>query len=109
MVQVWCETNLRRCISKFHRFVCDSCDKAFPLRSALDRHKTTSHPEGPAAAAAAAEENKPKENGNEERHNNETKNQPSEQEDFMEVLGLQHTSKVPFRSKVLPSKEPDLL
>uniref|UniRef100_A0A3B5KU52 Ras-responsive element-binding protein 1 n=1 Tax=Xiphophorus couchianus TaxID=32473 RepID=A0A3B5KU52_9TELE len=45
IAQVWCETNLRRCISKFHRFVCDSCDKAFPLRSALDLHKTASHPD----------------------------------------------------------------
>lgn len=44
IAQVWCETNLRRCVSKFHRFVCLSCDRAFPLRSALELHKSTSHP-----------------------------------------------------------------
>uniref|UniRef100_A0A3Q3K928 C2H2-type domain-containing protein n=1 Tax=Monopterus albus TaxID=43700 RepID=A0A3Q3K928_MONAL len=64
IAQVWCETNLRRCISKFHRFICDCCDKAFPLRSALDLHKTTSHPDKPGDAG------------------------------FLEVLGLQHVSKV---------------
>lgn len=41
IAQIWCETNLRRCTGKFHRFVCDTCDKAFPLSSALDLHKTS--------------------------------------------------------------------
>ncbi|KAK5622004.1 hypothetical protein CRENBAI_012817 [Crenichthys baileyi] len=98
IAQVWCETNLRRCISKFHRFVCDSCDKAFPLRSALDIHKTTSHTDKPAAVEA---EEKPKENeekrtknGDEERQDVEAGNLPSEQSGFLEALGLRHISKV---------------
>ncbi|XP_076014066.1 ras-responsive element-binding protein 1 isoform X2 [Genypterus blacodes] len=101
IAQVWCETNLRRCISKFHRFVCECCDKAFPLRSALDLHKTTAHPDKPDAAAAAttvdkmeeetaagAEENGVKADGEKDR--------PSEQASFLELLGLQHVSKAKF-------------
>ncbi|XP_047205242.1 ras-responsive element-binding protein 1 isoform X4 [Girardinichthys multiradiatus] len=94
IAQVWCETNLRRCISKFHRFVCDSCDKAFPLRSALDIHKTTFHTDKPAAVEA---EEKPTENEakrTEERQDAEAGNLPSEQSSFLEALGLQHISKV---------------
>uniref|UniRef100_A0A3B4F2B0 Ras responsive element binding protein 1 n=1 Tax=Pundamilia nyererei TaxID=303518 RepID=A0A3B4F2B0_9CICH len=72
IAQVWCETNLRRCISKFHRFVCESCDKAFPLRSALDLHKTNSHPDKRATTTL-----------------------PAEQSNFLEGLGLQHVSKEP--------------
>uniref|UniRef100_A0A8C4RK28 Ras-responsive element-binding protein 1 n=1 Tax=Erpetoichthys calabaricus TaxID=27687 RepID=A0A8C4RK28_ERPCA len=41
IAQVWCETNLRRCTSKFHRFVCEICNKAFPLLSALSLHMET--------------------------------------------------------------------
>ncbi|NXG72928.1 RREB1 protein, partial [Baryphthengus martii] len=39
--QVWCETNLRRCISDFHRFICETCNKAFPMLSALRLHTET--------------------------------------------------------------------
>uniref|UniRef100_A0A8D0GTR5 Ras-responsive element-binding protein 1 n=1 Tax=Sphenodon punctatus TaxID=8508 RepID=A0A8D0GTR5_SPHPU len=39
--QVWCETNLRRCISEFHRFICETCNKAFPMLSALKLHIET--------------------------------------------------------------------
>ncbi|NWH95240.1 RREB1 protein, partial [Aegithalos caudatus] len=39
--QVWCETNLRRCISDFHRFICEMCNKAFPMLSALKLHTET--------------------------------------------------------------------
>ncbi|XP_068959636.1 ras-responsive element-binding protein 1 isoform X2 [Petaurus breviceps papuanus] len=39
--QVWCETNLRRCISEFHRFICETCNKAFPMLSALKLHTQT--------------------------------------------------------------------
>ncbi|XP_007466471.1 PREDICTED: ras-responsive element-binding protein 1 [Lipotes vexillifer] len=39
--QAWCETNLRRCISEQHHFVCDTCDKAFPMLSSLTLHKQT--------------------------------------------------------------------
>ncbi|KAG9278462.1 ras-responsive element-binding protein 1-like [Astyanax mexicanus] len=41
IAQVWCETNLRRCSSKFHRFVCEDCNKAFPLQVSLDLHATS--------------------------------------------------------------------
>lgn len=82
-LQVWCETNLRRCISKFHRFVCDCCDKAFPLRSALDLHKSSSHPD----EAQQAEEKKLEEL-------EVGPDLPPEQAGFLEGLGLQHVSKV---------------
>ncbi|KAM3928660.1 ras-responsive element-binding protein 1 isoform 2-T3 [Leptodactylus fuscus] len=39
--QVWCETNLRRCISELHSFVCEICNKAFPMPSALKLHLET--------------------------------------------------------------------
>uniref|UniRef100_A0A8C5L4C2 Ras-responsive element-binding protein 1 n=1 Tax=Jaculus jaculus TaxID=51337 RepID=A0A8C5L4C2_JACJA len=39
--QAWCETNLRRCTSEQHRFVCDTCDKAFPMLPALALHRQT--------------------------------------------------------------------
>ncbi|XP_076617024.1 ras-responsive element-binding protein 1 isoform X2 [Chaetodon auriga] len=98
IAQVWCETNLRRCISKFHRFVCDCCDKAFPLRSALDLHKTTSHPENPTTDTQEVEdqaEDGAAENGVEnDSQDVEEEVVPSEQASFLEGLGLQHISKV---------------
>ncbi|XP_048404252.1 ras-responsive element-binding protein 1 isoform X3 [Stegostoma tigrinum] len=39
--QVWSELNLRRCTSKFHRFVCELCNKAFPMLAALKLHLET--------------------------------------------------------------------
>ncbi|XP_075682787.1 ras-responsive element-binding protein 1 isoform X2 [Rhinoderma darwinii] len=39
--QVWCETNLRRCISELHSFICEICNKAFPMKLALKRHLET--------------------------------------------------------------------
>ncbi|XP_023806188.1 ras-responsive element-binding protein 1 isoform X2 [Oryzias latipes] len=95
IAQVWCETNLRRCISKFHRFVCDGCDKAFPLRSALELHESTSHPDAPAAADGAkekGEEGGAAENGIEGGQNAEAP--PPIQASFLEGLGLLHVSKV---------------
>uniref|UniRef100_A0A671MIF0 Ras-responsive element-binding protein 1 n=1 Tax=Sinocyclocheilus anshuiensis TaxID=1608454 RepID=A0A671MIF0_9TELE len=41
IAQVWCETNLRRCSSKFHKFVCEDCNKAFPVQQSLDLHKSS--------------------------------------------------------------------
>lgn len=41
IAQVWCETNLRRCSSKFHKFVCEDCNKAFPIQQSLDLHKSS--------------------------------------------------------------------
>lgn len=98
-MQVWCETNLRRCISKFHRFVCDYCDKAFPLRSALDLHKSSSHPD----EAQQAEEKK--ENGSVEEPDVAPDLSP-EQAGFLEGLGLQHVSKVNLKR---PQQPPGLL
>uniref|UniRef100_A0A8C6NQV5 Ras-responsive element-binding protein 1 n=1 Tax=Nothobranchius furzeri TaxID=105023 RepID=A0A8C6NQV5_NOTFU len=96
IAQVWCETNLRRCISKFHRFVCDGCDKAFPLRSALDLHKTTSHSVTPSDPEGAEE--KLKENGDKAAENGDgdqlDEDLPSEQQGFLGFLGLKHISKV---------------
>ncbi|XP_062376957.1 ras-responsive element-binding protein 1 isoform X2 [Sardina pilchardus] len=89
IAQVWCETNLRRCTSKFHRFVCDECDKAFPLQSALDLHKDThiqkdgSPDPPPSLGAEKAETPSP------------------DQFSFMGCLGLQHISMV----KPTPSEE----
>ncbi|XP_069769621.1 ras-responsive element-binding protein 1 isoform X2 [Narcine bancroftii] len=36
--QMWSEVNLRRCTSKFHRFICEMCNKAFPMLAALSLH-----------------------------------------------------------------------
>ncbi|XP_069368250.1 ras-responsive element-binding protein 1 isoform X2 [Paralichthys olivaceus] len=95
IAQVWCETNLRRCISKFHRFVCDSCDKAFPLRSALDLHKTTSHHDNHSPTDSEEKVEKVKEGGA-AGNGVETEGQclHSKQTSFLEVLGLQHMSTV---------------
>ncbi|XP_030612158.1 ras-responsive element-binding protein 1 isoform X3 [Archocentrus centrarchus] len=96
IAQIWCETNLRRCISKFHRFVCEFCDKAFPLRSALDLHKANSHPDKPAATDTENTEEKVKEDGKgaAEQVENDHPALPAEQSNFLEGLGLQHISKV---------------
>lgn len=100
IAQVWCETNLRRCISKFHRFICDCCDKAFPLRSALDLHKTTSHPDKPGDANTEETAEEDEENGTaEDCAENDSQDGGKEEVDsvqagFLEVLGLQHVSKV---------------
>ncbi|XP_060920092.1 ras-responsive element-binding protein 1 isoform X2 [Labrus mixtus] len=104
IAQVWCETNLRRCISKFHRFVCDCCDKAFPLHSALELHKTTSHSEKANDAdtqEAEAEEEEEEEDEDEDvadktigPENEEEEVLHAEQSGFLEGLGLQHISTV---------------
>ena len=91
--QVWCETNLRRCVSKFHRFVCEACDKAFPLRSALDLHKTTTHPGQPAGGAPPAKSQEKTQTAVEE-------GPPTAKSHFLESLGLQHVSKVTARDSV---------
>ncbi|XP_026869070.2 ras-responsive element-binding protein 1 isoform X1 [Electrophorus electricus] len=81
IAQVWCETNLRRCSSKFHHFVCETCDKAFPLRLALDLHKSTHEDsedtqEPISSQASSIEPLMP------------------EKSSFMNALGLQHISQV---------------
>ncbi|XP_061661330.1 ras-responsive element-binding protein 1 isoform X2 [Syngnathoides biaculeatus] len=86
VAQVWCETNLRRCVGKFHRFVCESCDKAFPLRPALDLHKSAAHP---ADGGAEEAHDAPPRGGD---RSEDAPLYP--QSDFMEALGLRHVSKV---------------
>lgn len=87
IAQIWCETNLRRCTGKFHRFVCDSCDKAFPLSSALDLHKA-SHEE----SSGTQETTSPLVEKDE---------LPNDKSSFMDFLGLQHITQV----KPAPSEE----
>nr|XP_057916808.1 ras-responsive element-binding protein 1-like isoform X1 [Doryrhamphus excisus] len=98
IAQVWCETNLRRCVSKFHRFVCECCDKAFPLRSALELHKSTIHVDTPSDAIEHETEGKEEavtpENDTKEHHIDAEDVLLSQQSNFLEGLGLQHISKV---------------
>ncbi|XP_041269111.1 ras-responsive element-binding protein 1 isoform X4 [Onychostruthus taczanowskii] len=78
--QVWCETNLRRCISDFHRFICEMCNKAFPMLSALKLH-TETH---------VVDQGKDK-------HKPQSTTPPSENPDqkaFMASLGLQYTKDI---------------
>ncbi|XP_062473834.1 ras-responsive element-binding protein 1 isoform X4 [Pezoporus occidentalis] len=78
--QVWCETNLRRCISDFHRFICEMCNKAFPMLSALKLH-TETH---------VLDQGKDK-------HKQQSMIPPGENPDqkaFMASLGLQYTKDI---------------
>ncbi|XP_071660655.1 ras-responsive element-binding protein 1 isoform X4 [Patagioenas fasciata] len=78
--QVWCETNLRRCISDFHRFICETCNKAFPMLSALKLH-TETH---------LVDQGKDK-------HKPQSMTPPGENADqkaFMASLGLQYTKDI---------------
>ncbi|XP_056338793.1 ras-responsive element-binding protein 1 [Oenanthe melanoleuca] len=78
--QVWCETNLRRCISDFHRFICEMCNKAFPMLSALKLH-TETH---------VVDQGKDK-------HKPQSMTPPGENPDqkaFMASLGLQYTKDI---------------
>uniref|UniRef100_A0A8C1WQC6 Ras-responsive element-binding protein 1 n=2 Tax=Cyprinus carpio TaxID=7962 RepID=A0A8C1WQC6_CYPCA len=92
IAQIWCETNLRRCTGKFHRFVCDTCDKAFPLSSALDLHKT-SHETSHETSSGSNETTSPL-------IMKDVLPTP-EKNSFMDSLGLQHISQV----KPAPSED----
>ncbi|KAB0358535.1 hypothetical protein FD754_002691 [Muntiacus muntjak] len=85
--QAWCETNLRRCISEQHRFVCGTCDKAFPMPSSLALHKQThvAADQGPDRLQARA-----------------LPGGDPGQKVFLAVLGLQHTEDV----RPTPAEEP---
>ncbi|XP_021116359.1 ras-responsive element-binding protein 1 isoform X4 [Heterocephalus glaber] len=85
--QAWCETNLRRCISEQHRFVCDSCDKAFPMLSSLALHKQTHVTTDP---------------GREEPQADVLASDALDQKVFLALLGLQHTKDV----RPAPTEEP---
>ncbi|XP_011365344.1 ras-responsive element-binding protein 1 isoform X3 [Pteropus vampyrus] len=77
--QAWCETNLRRCISEQHRFVCDICDKAFPMLSSLALHKQTH---------VAADQ------GQERLQAKTLPGDALDQKVFLALLGLQHTKDI---------------
>ncbi|KAK2113114.1 Ras-responsive element-binding protein 1 [Saguinus oedipus] len=85
--QAWCETNLRRCISEQHRFVCDICDKAFPMLCSLALHKQTH---------VATDQ------GQEELQAMTLPGEALEQKGFLALLGLQHTKDV----RPAPTEEP---
>ncbi|XP_016057906.1 PREDICTED: ras-responsive element-binding protein 1 isoform X2 [Miniopterus natalensis] len=85
--QAWCETNLRRCISEQHRFVCDVCDKAFPMLSSLALHKQT---------------HVTMDQGRERLQAKTLPGDALDQKVFLAFLGLQHTKDV----KPVPAEEP---
>ncbi|XP_005327546.2 ras-responsive element-binding protein 1 isoform X1 [Ictidomys tridecemlineatus] len=85
--QAWCETNLRRCISEQHRFVCDTCDKAFPMLSSLILHKQTH---------IASDQ------GREKLQAKTLAGDVLDQKAFLTLLGLQHTKDI----KPVPTEEP---
>ncbi|KFO33766.1 Ras-responsive element-binding protein 1 [Fukomys damarensis] len=85
--QAWCETNLRRCISEQHRFICDTCDKAFPMLSSLALHKQT---------------HVTVDRGREELQADVLAGDALDQKVFLALLGLQHTKDV----RSAPTEEP---
>ncbi|XP_006888826.1 PREDICTED: ras-responsive element-binding protein 1 [Elephantulus edwardii] len=74
--QAWCEANLRRCISEQHRFVCETCDKAFPMLSSLTLHRQTHSSGNP---------------GREKPQAKPLAGDTVDQKVFLALLGLQHT------------------
>ncbi|XP_036854225.2 ras-responsive element-binding protein 1 isoform X4 [Manis javanica] len=85
--QAWCETNLRRCTSEQQRFVCDTCDKAFPMLASLTLHKQTH---------ATTDQ------GQERLQAKPLPGDALDQKVFLAILGLQHTKDV----RPAPSEEP---
>ncbi|KAM5300132.1 ras-responsive element-binding protein 1 isoform 4-T4 [Ctenodactylus gundi] len=85
--QAWCETNLRRCISEQHRFVCDTCDKAFPMLSSLTLHKQT---------------HVTVDQGREKLQAHSMAGDDLDQKAFLALLGLQHTKDI----RPAPVEEP---
>ncbi|XP_060228467.1 ras-responsive element-binding protein 1 isoform X2 [Meriones unguiculatus] len=85
--QAWCETNLRRCISEQHRFVCDTCDKAFPMLSSLILHRQT---------------HIPADQGRENLQAKTLTDDTLDQKAFLALLGLQHTKDI----RPIPAEEP---
>lgn len=76
--QAWCETNLRRCISDVHSFICEICNKAFPMPSALKLHLET-HKAGQVNNLHKSEKSAAED---------------QEQKAFMAALGLQYTKDI---------------
>ncbi|TSO05377.1 Ras-responsive element-binding protein 1 [Bagarius yarrelli] len=100
IAQVWCETNLRRCSSKFHRFICEVCNKAFPLQVSLDLH-INSHEDDDAEAQKQENDTSSGKAKDLKDSKEMVESAPQEAEltlngknGFMECLGLQHSSLV---------------
>lgn len=85
--QAWCETNLRRCISEQHRFVCDTCDKAFPMLPSLALHKQT---------------HAPVDQGRDKLQARPLAGDALDQKAFLALLNLQHTKDI----RPPPAEEP---
>ncbi|XP_045143307.1 ras-responsive element-binding protein 1 isoform X1 [Echinops telfairi] len=87
--QAWCEANLRRCISEQHRFICETCDKAFPMPHSLALHRQT-HSTGDV--------------GREKAQATPLAGDTLDQKVFLALLGLQHTKdmKVTLTEEPLP-------
>ncbi|XP_073423410.1 ras-responsive element-binding protein 1 isoform X4 [Dendrobates tinctorius] len=77
--QAWCEINLRRCISELHSFICEICNKAFPMPSALKLHMEKNHKEGQV---------------NNLHKTGELVGEEQEQKAFMAALDLQYTKDI---------------
>ncbi|KAI4901158.1 hypothetical protein NFI96_022148 [Prochilodus magdalenae] len=103
IAQVWCETNLRRCSSKFHRFVCEVCNKAFPLQVSLNLHATSHKASAEVSAGPQKQETdtiaKASKDADPVDSKKEAEAAPRKdthavngQKDFMSSLGLQLTS-----------------
>ncbi|EPY83822.1 ras-responsive element-binding protein 1 isoform 3 [Camelus ferus] len=76
-----------RCISEQHRYVCDTCDKAFPMLSSLALHKQTH---------GAADQ------GRERLQARALPGDALDQKVFLALLGLQHTAD----ARPAPAEEP---
>ncbi|XP_043920794.1 ras-responsive element-binding protein 1 [Protopterus annectens] len=88
--QVWCEVNLRRCTSEVYRFICDTCNKAFPMFSALELHLKTHN------AVQKDEAVKPFD-------------EDGDQKAYMQSLGLCHTKEISTVNKQEPLSDIEIL
>ncbi|TRY53822.1 hypothetical protein DNTS_002783 [Danionella cerebrum] len=100
IAQVWCESNLRRCASKFHKFVCEVCNKAFPLQQSLDLHKasdncsiTSTEPQEH-NVDAVTDVNSHSQDSQEDGETSPQMEPSIGKNSFMGCLGLQHSSLV---------------
>lgn len=89
---------MRRCSSKFHRFICDICNKAFPLQASLDLH-IISHKDNEAEPQKQDNDTISDTAKDSADSKEMVKSAPHEaslslngKKDFMECLGLQHSS-----------------
>ncbi|XP_066508672.1 ras-responsive element-binding protein 1-like [Hoplias malabaricus] len=99
IAQIWCETNLRRCSSKFHKFICEVCNKAFPLQVSLDLHSTLHKASGDSCAEPQKQETDTITDASKDPNTVDSKDfaeatphAVNGQKDFMASLGLQLSS-----------------